>query len=120
MTDTPALRLRDDSHESVDSYLFERRQELRRAISGQVTVLLRKNDETGAHYRIASMNLMDMSPNGMGGISRDALELDSTVAVLFPPHGPDLGFDVTGRVVRCHRRSQGHEIGIRFDGRRAA
>ncbi len=120
MADTPQLRLHTPSNEPADSYVFERRHSLRRATSGQVTVLLRKADEHGTHYRIASLNLLDMSDGGMGGISPDPLSTDSTVAVLFPPHGPERGFDVSGRVVRCQRRAMGHEIGIRFDERRAA
>ncbi len=120
MADTPHLRLHDPSSEPVDSYLFERRHSLRRATSGQVTVLLRKTDDHGTHYRIASLNLLDMSDGGMGGLCNDELSPDSSVAVLFPPHGPERGFDVSGRVVRCQRRAVGHEIGIRFDERRAA
>lgn len=120
MADTPILRLHDTSNEPVDTYIFERRRSLRRATSGQVTVLLRKVDEEGARYRITSMNLLDMSDTGLGGMCGDALEPDSNVSVLFPPHGPEQGFDVTGHIVRSTPRAQGHQIGIRFDVRRAA
>jgi hypothetical protein len=33
--------------------------------------------------------------------------------LLFPPHGAERGFDVTGQVVRCERAEDGYEVGIR-------
>ena len=78
--------------------------------------------ETAVIRKICSLKLSDISDTGVGVICDEAIEPDTTITILFPPHGPDGGFNATGQVVRCMPRPDGqaHRIGIRFNERSAA
>ncbi|NJO85244.1 MAG: PilZ domain-containing protein [Blastochloris sp.] len=117
MSDTQ-LKL-TDSPASVDVLPFERRREPRRRAAGQVTAL-RTASTRGQNNRICSLRLTDMSDSGLGAVVAEPVEIGSTIAVFFPPHGPERGFDLYGQVVRCQNTAEGHELGIRFDARAAA
>lgn len=113
------LKLTDRNAEPSDVLPFERRRERRRTTRGQVTAL-RTATTRGDTNRICSLRLVDMSDSGLGAVVSEPLDIGSTIAVFFPPHGPERGFDLYGQVVRCQPCSEGHELGIRFDARAAA
>jgi len=103
-----------------DTLPFNRRSSTRHAISGQVTAVRDLADAGAAIKKICSLQLINISDTGIGALALESLELDSNIMVMFPPHGPERGFDAVGRVVRCVRRDSGHEIGISFSERAAA
>lgn len=103
-----------------DTLPFNRRVCPRHAMSGQVTAVGSMPEAGPAIKKICSLRLLNMSDSGLGVLTDEVLPVNSTITVFFPPHGPERGFDVKGRVVRCHRRDDGHEIGISFDDRAAA
>lgn len=117
MSELP-LKLTQSSPDQ-DVLPFERRREPRRRAVGQVTAL-RTASRPGQNSRICSLRLTDMSDSGLGAVVSEPLEIGSTLAVFFPPHGPERGFDLYGQVVRCQPTDRGHELGIRFDARAAA
>ena len=103
------------------AYRLERRQDPRRVISGRVTALETDREDGPERNRICPLQLVDISDRGLGAIVQDPVEPNTRIAVFFQPHGPERGFDLYGRVVRCRRRDDyGYEIGIRFDARQAA
>jgi hypothetical protein len=118
MSDT-SLKLVDAAHEPAEVLPFERRRENRRSQQGQVTAL-RTASTRGQNNRICSLKLLNMSDSGLGALVSEPLEVGSSIAVFFPPHGPERGFDLYGHVVRCSTSAEGHEIGVRFDARAAA
>ena len=105
-----------------DPIPLERRRFDRHALAGQVTALQTSHDPSAHLHRICSLRLRNISDSGLGAISSEPIDLDAPIAVFFPPHGPDAGFDLYGHVVRCISREDGggHDIGIRFDTRHAA
>ena len=123
MSSQATLRLIDTT--SVDLFGEERRRAVRYSMSGQVTSVRRKlnEDEQEDRHRICSMQLLNMSDTGLGMLCDEPVELNSMITVIFPPHGPERGFDLTGRVVRCYESEEtegGHEIGIYLEERPAA
>lgn len=102
---------------------LERRGSYRHPAQGRVTALRDMDGHTtGILRKICSLKLCDMSETGVGVISDEPMEMDSTITILFPPHGPDCGYNVTGQVVRSFEQSDGesHRIGIQFGSRMAA
>ena len=65
-------------------------------------------------------SVLNISDTGVGVMSQEPVEVDSRIAIFFPPHGPERGFDLFGRVVRCVHREAGHEVGIALEQRLAA
>ena len=104
----------------VETYAKERRQSGRHALAGRVTGVSSETQNDGNLSRICSLQLVNISDTGLCVLAQEAVDLDSTVAVFFPPHGPERGFDMYGQVVRCVSRETGHEIGIRLETRAAA
>ncbi len=120
MTD-PGLKLvSPPSAAKPDSYRLNRRRLERHHLSGRVTAVADKPDAQNIHGRICSLQLLNISDQGLGVISQDPLDLDSAITVFFPAHGPERGFDAWGHVVRCTPREYGHELGIRLEARPAA
>ena len=103
-----------------DAIPLERRGARRYTLTDRVTSLQTNNDPTDQRNRICSLQLRNISDSGLGAISPEPIEPNTRIAVFFPPHGPEQGFDRYGHVVRCTDRECGHEIGIRFDTRHAA
>lgn len=120
MDNAPNLRLAETNGQETDAYRLERRRALRHTVTSRVTALRTENGPEGRRNRICSLQLTNMSDTGLGGVCQEAVALDTQIAVFFPPHGPDRGFDLYGRVVRCIERDAGCEIGIRFETRAAA
>ncbi|MEX0775286.1 MAG: PilZ domain-containing protein [Phycisphaeraceae bacterium] len=112
MSAHPSLKLLEPSPEA-ESYKFDRRRAERHGVAARVTALCEPESD-GQLARIGSLQLLDMSQTGMGALSDEALKPGQSVTILFPPHGPERGFDRTGHVVRCERKADGHRIGIRF------
>ena len=113
------LRLVRPEAGEADVLPFERRVTCRQPITGHVTTVC----EGTAHHsgkKIGSIDLTDLSGTGLGAIATEAIPLGSLLTVFFPAHGPEGGPDATGRVVRCERREEGYEIGVRFERRHAA
>lgn len=99
---------------------FERRDASRYVIAGRFTAV-RSTDGAGhGGKRICALELMNISDGGLGAVSQDPMEVDARITVFFPPHGPERGFEMSGRVVRCCQHDHGHEVGIRFDEKHAA
>ena len=96
---------------------FERRQSTRRPVAGQVTTLRHDAD---ALRKIAALDLQDLSDTGLCAVSGEPVEVNTSIALFFQPHGPEGGHDATGRVVRCLALGDGYEIGIRFESQAAA
>lgn len=119
MSSSGQLRLVDPDA-NRDSLPFERRLHHRRSIHGRVTAIRTPRPGQEQPAMICPLTLCDMSDTGLGAISQEPLEPGSTITVLFPPHGPEKGFDLYGKVVRCNTRSEGHEIGIQFSRQVAA
>lgn len=113
------LKLTPTAPEPAEVLPFERRRDGRRPVDAQVTAL-RTADTRGANNRICSLKMLNMSDSGLGAVVSEPLDIGSNLAVFFPPHGPERGFDLFGHVVRCQPHDTGHEIGIRFDIRAAA
>jgi hypothetical protein len=114
------LKLVQNEKQAAETYPMERRRSERHRISGRVTALLGQTEPGGLRRRICSLSLVNLSDTGLGAVSQEAFELGSTIAVFFPPHGPERGFDLYGKVVRCVENGAGHEIGIQLRKRMAA
>lgn len=119
-TATAEPKLRLASYEPDDTLRFERRGADRHVVGGRVTAV--QYDTASNRKKITSIQLVNMSATGVGAIVPEGLPLNAPIAIFFPPHGADRGFDLFGTVVRCFRRSdgKGHELGIRFSPRQAA
>lgn len=116
-----ALKLvESEQPDDGDSLRFERRLYRRRVIGGRVTSLQTSADPSTPSNRISSLQLLDISESGLGAIVQDSIELGSPIVVYFPPHGPEMGFDRYGFVVRCVENEHGYNIGIRLSTRSAA
>ena len=113
MSDDTQLRLVDPVQHDGDPILLERRDTTRRRIAQHVTVVVSTKSPDGLGKRISSLRLRDMSHTGIGASCSDRLQRDAKLTLLFPPHGAERGFDVTGQVVRCERAEDGYEVGIR-------
>jgi hypothetical protein len=110
---SPALKL--VRPENQDIIPLERRRRRRNTIAGRVTALRATADMPETRTRICPLQLLNMSDTGLAAVSQEPVELNTSIAVFFPPHGPEQGFDVYGRVVRCTPRDYGHELGIQFE-----
>ena len=115
-----ALRLVASEATDGDVLPFERRVHRRRNISGHVTSLQQPTDQTAFGNRISSLQLLDISDSGLGGVLQEAVEPGTPIVVFFPPHGAEIGFDRHGHVVRCTPSEHGFRIGIRLVIRSAA
>jgi len=116
----PCLKLVSPIQIEPETLFMERRKESRRKISGAATALSSGNGKNPFPKRICSFQLLDISDSGIGGITQKPLEIGSQIAILFPPHGPDHGFDMYGTVARCREHDDGFEIGITLESRLAA
>lgn len=103
-----------------DAYRFEQRRAERYQVTGRATAVSQADPADGTLQRIRSLQLVNMSDCGIGAVCQDALDVDSTIVVFVPPHGPERGMDYYGRVARCTKKDYGHEIGIHFDAKPAA
>ncbi len=112
LSQTPLKLVRPEEQDVIP---LERRRERRRKISGRVTAIRATSDQPDLRHRICPLQLLNLSDGGLAAISQEPVELNTSIAVFFPPHGPEPGFDVYGRVVRCRPREYGHEIAIEFD-----
>lgn len=112
------LRLVETDDQDVLS--FDRRLATRHVLTGRVTALRRGSTQDPSSTRICAIELKNISDTGIGAVCQDAFDLDTPITIFFPPHGPERGFDVQGRVVRCRDRKEGHEIGIQFQQKNAA
>jgi hypothetical protein len=119
MSSATTLRLQRPEPDT-DAYRLERRTALRHSIAGRVTAVQSHDEADGQLSRICSLQLLNISDSGLGALSEESMELGSSLAVFFPPHGPERGIDLVGQVVRCVARENGHEIGIRLEARAAA
>jgi len=100
--------------EHVDVIPLERRCSLRRSTGGQVTVVQQAGDDADAPGRIGSIQLVDISDTGLGGLSSAPLAEDAWVQLMFPPHGGEPGFEAYGQVVRCRSNNDAYNVGIRL------
>jgi hypothetical protein len=103
-----------------DVFPLERRRADRHCISGRVTGVRNERLADGPHNRICSLQMLDISDTGLGAVVGEPVEPGARIAVFFPAHGPERGFDLVGTIVRCQRREQGWEVGIRFEQKAAA
>ncbi len=104
-----------------DALRFERRGAGRHYINGSATALRYEYRQASVAKHISPLELVDISDQGLGAVSQDAIALETPMDVIFPAHGPEHGIDVHGIVVRCVKMSDGrHSVGIRFDRKPAA
>ena len=117
-TSTNGLRLVDPD-QNRDVIPFERRGGQRRKVAGRVTAIQAEpsDGEDMGRTRICSLVLRDMSETGLGATSQEPLAPGAGITVFFPPHGPERGFDLCGRVIRCTQHHAVYEIGIQFPSR---
>ena len=122
MASQAALKLvkPDPTHTEPDVLRFERRRSTRHSANGRVTAVIQPADPAIHNARICSLNLLNISDTGLGAVADEAIEPGTLISVYFPSHGPDAGFDLFGHIVRCVRRDNGHEVGIRLNQKHAA
>ncbi len=120
MQTQPALRLVKTDRREGDPIPFERRDQHRKPISGRVTVIESWGGAESPQNKIASLTLKDISDTGIGAISQEPIENDTRVTVFIPPHGPERGYDLYGRIVWCARGEDGYEVGIKLDQKMTA
>lgn len=116
MVSQAALRLvKSDDTDTMS----DRRCEVRYPVGVRVTAV--QTQESGDHQnKICSLQLLNLSHSGLGAIAQEPVAPGSRIAIYFPPHGPERGFDLYGYVVRCVRREYGHEVGVQFNSRMKA
>ena len=119
MPSPATLRLVEDP--ATGGLPFDRRGPNRHNLNGTVTAIQTVPTSSRAHRsQICSLNLLNISMGGLGAIASEPIGVDTAITIFFPPHGPERGMNMFGRVVRCTRKDQGHEVGIAFDARSAA
>lgn len=108
---------RDDGAEGPVTIRFERRGAARHPAAGHVTLLRRGGgSQDDIRGRVQSVRLANMSQTGIAARSDLPLPLDESVAMFFAPHGPERGFDLYGRIVRCTRHDAGgYDIAVAFN-----
>lgn len=113
-----SLRLTPDTNVEPDSFLFERRQSIRRRMRGKVTALILSREGQNpavTSRKICAMSLSDMSETGLGALSQEPANLGDEITIFFPPHGPEKGFDLKGTIVRQSAGEEGEtRLGIRY------
>src|SRR4051812_26774430 len=62
-----------------------------------------------------SLAMRDLSAGGLCATTHARLELGEQIAVFFPLEGPQGGWDIRGRVVRCDPAPLGFQIALAFD-----
>lgn len=112
--------LRFVDHRKPDSLTFERRSHPRHVIRGHVTAVRSDPQDGNEQRRICALELLNLSDGGLGALAQEPVAIDAKITVFFPPHGPERGLDLTGRVVRCTQREHGYDVGIRMTMRYAA
>jgi len=115
-----ALKLVVPDPSEQDSLLFERRASRRRVASGSVTSIQKTPDPLVFNNRISSVQLLDISHTGLGGVVEKSVEPGTSITVFFPPHGPEPGFDRHGYISRCTKSPNGYIIGVHFYTKSAA
>lgn len=119
MSTQASLRLVEPS--GSDALMMDRRIQSRHALGGRVTAVRSTDITEPADKRICSLELLNMSSGGLGAVCQESVPIDTRITVFFPPHGPERGFDLNGRVVRCRPNADGrHDLGIRFDEQQQA
>lgn len=117
-----ALKLVSSDVTDSDTLRFEQRQTRRHALGGRVTSVQNTVHPTSfdSSNRISSLQLLNISDSGLGALVQEPIEPGSSIAIFFPAHGPEQGFDRHGYIVRCVPVENGYQIGIRFHTRSAA
>ncbi len=115
-----ALKLVSMESTDRDVLRFERRLAQRRHLSGRVTSHQKSTDRDSCRNRICSVQLLDISEAGLGGIVQEPAEEGTSIVIFFSPHGSEPGFDRYGHIVHCVRCADGYRIGVRFVTRSAA
>jgi hypothetical protein len=62
-----------------------------------------------------TLSLRDLSLGGLSALSQMPLGKGERVAVFFPPHGSNRGWDAFGRVIRCDAGALGYRVAVEFD-----
>ncbi|MEM8738755.1 MAG: PilZ domain-containing protein [Planctomycetota bacterium] len=117
------LRLVSETDRTPDSFKFEQRREPRHRLYARVTAVAHPAEEhesPNAAGQICALELVDQSRSGLGAWSIDPVALGSRVTVFFPAHAAEPGFNMTGRVVRCHPAAAGYSIGLTVESQMAA
>ncbi|MEX2214100.1 MAG: PilZ domain-containing protein [Phycisphaeraceae bacterium] len=120
MLEENELKLVRDEHLDGDPIPLERRIDHRKPTHGRVTALLTMTEEEPRRNRICSLELRDVSEGGLGTVSAEELPRGATITVFFPPHGPERGFDMYGKVAWCRPCDDGYEIGLEVARQTAA
>lgn len=101
-----------------DALYFERRSTDRFAASGHATAVVARPPQEcffgEPSSRICSLELVDLSDTGLGGLSDEPLPIGAQITVFIAPRGAQRGYDRRGTVVRCQPRNRRHHIAVRF------
>lgn len=117
MESAPSLRLVDPEALEPDSYIFDRRTELRQRARGYLTAIIKHDDseQAGVLRQLCQLELRDRSEHGLGATSPCQIPAGSEVELLIPPDGNESGLELMGQVVRC-RAVEGDEENLgRYD-----
>ena len=109
-----------ESSDAPEVLRFDRRRHERHVVSGRITALRRDHRIDAYRHPVCSLQMVNMSDGGLAATCDIALDVDESVAVFFPPHGPERGFDLYGHVVRCLPGEHGYALAIQFDHKAAA
>jgi len=113
------LRLTESAER--EGLAFDRRDRDRSSLDSQVTAVQHSRSAARCQCnRICSLRVLNISDSGLGAVAQEPIEVNTSIAIFFPPHGPERGIDLYGRVVRCIRRDDVHEVGVQFDDKSAA
>jgi len=101
-----------------DVLFLERRGSDRLATQGDATALITDDtDPKQPTRKICNVLLANISDTGLGVIVREPVPTGNHITVFILPHGPDVGRDLTGTVVRCNKHELGYEVGIKTPSR---
>jgi len=101
-------------------FRFERRAGERKPRPGRAT-LVQTGPGASTDRRIRALDLLDVSPTGLGGVAQEPIAVDAFVCVHMPRQPGAWNAPVFGRVVRCDKRPDGrYDVGVMFDRRPAA
>jgi PilZ domain len=101
-----------------DVLFMERRSCDRLPMNGHATAIITDNtDPKQPTKKICTVQLANLSDSGLGIITPEPVPTGHHITVFIQPHGPENGYDLTGTVVRSHKHTLGHEVGIKTPSR---
>lgn len=101
-----------------DVLFMERRGSDRLPLNGSASAIITDNaDPKQPAKKICTVQLANQSDTGLGIITPEPIPTGHHITVFIQPHGAENGYDLSGTVVRCHKHTLGHEVGINTPSR---